>query len=490
MATVYLARGPAPRAPGRGEGGPARPLGDAGRRPVPQRDPRHRQSPAPAHPPALRLGRGGRAALLRDAVRRGRVAAATASKREKQLPVEEAVRIAREVASALDYAHRHGVIHRDIKPANILLQDGTALVTDFGIALAVSNAGGAAAHRDGAVARHAVLHESGAGHGRPAARRAQRRVLAGRGAVRDADRRSAAHRLDGAGGHRGGGDRAAARRRRAAAARGAARRRGGAPRAREAAGGPVPERGGVLAARSRGRPRRPAVRAAFRLRARARAAPLAAGGARPRRRGARPRRGSPPPRPGRGHGDAHAAHLHRRRELSRGDATTVTGSPTSAAPCRRCGLHRAIWWSRSCRAGMPSVLVAGAERIGAPTWSPDGSALLVTMRPAGGAPGLYLVPRSGGVPRKVADQAVSYGFADERTAAFIASQGPVIRRADLSTGELKDSVVIGDGHWLVTGGRHQPAHRVDLLQRAARERPPDGHRGRPRQGARHPRSGR
>jgi serine/threonine protein kinase len=63
--------------------------------------------------------------------------------REKQLPVEEAVRITREVAGALDYAHRHGVIHRDIKPANVLLQDGTALVADFGIALAVRNAGGA-----------------------------------------------------------------------------------------------------------------------------------------------------------------------------------------------------------------------------------------------------------------------------------------------------------------------------------------------------------
>jgi eukaryotic-like serine/threonine-protein kinase len=52
--------------------------------------------------------------------------------REKQLPVEDAVRIAREVASALDYAHRHGVIHRDIKPENILLHDGSALVADFG----------------------------------------------------------------------------------------------------------------------------------------------------------------------------------------------------------------------------------------------------------------------------------------------------------------------------------------------------------------------
>jgi eukaryotic-like serine/threonine-protein kinase len=63
--------------------------------------------------------------------------------REKQLPVDEAVRLAVEVASALDYAHRHGVVHRDIKPENILLHDGRALVADFGIALAASKASGA-----------------------------------------------------------------------------------------------------------------------------------------------------------------------------------------------------------------------------------------------------------------------------------------------------------------------------------------------------------
>ena len=63
--------------------------------------------------------------------------------REKQLPIADAVRLATEVAAALDYAHRHGVIHRDIKPENIMLHDGSALVTDFGIALAVSSAGGA-----------------------------------------------------------------------------------------------------------------------------------------------------------------------------------------------------------------------------------------------------------------------------------------------------------------------------------------------------------
>ncbi len=62
--------------------------------------------------------------------------------REKQLPVEEAVRVAREVADALEYAHEHGVIHRDIKPENILLHGGHAMVADFGIALAASRTGG------------------------------------------------------------------------------------------------------------------------------------------------------------------------------------------------------------------------------------------------------------------------------------------------------------------------------------------------------------
>ena len=63
--------------------------------------------------------------------------------RERQLAVADAVRLATEVADALHYAHRQGIIHRDIKPENVLLRDGRAVVADFGIALAASRAGGA-----------------------------------------------------------------------------------------------------------------------------------------------------------------------------------------------------------------------------------------------------------------------------------------------------------------------------------------------------------
>ena len=62
--------------------------------------------------------------------------------RERQLSVTDSVRLAREIADALQYAHERGVVHRDIKPENVLLQNGHAIVADFGIALAVQQAGG------------------------------------------------------------------------------------------------------------------------------------------------------------------------------------------------------------------------------------------------------------------------------------------------------------------------------------------------------------
>ncbi len=69
--------------------------------------------------------------------------------REKQLPLDDALQIAREVADALSYAHAHDVVHRDIKPDNIMLESGHAVVADFGIARALDAAGGDALTQTG-----------------------------------------------------------------------------------------------------------------------------------------------------------------------------------------------------------------------------------------------------------------------------------------------------------------------------------------------------
>ena len=63
-------------------------------------------------------------------------------KREKQLGIDEALDITKQITSALDYAHRQGIVHRDIKPENILIHEGEAMLADFGIAMAVKEAGG------------------------------------------------------------------------------------------------------------------------------------------------------------------------------------------------------------------------------------------------------------------------------------------------------------------------------------------------------------
>jgi serine/threonine-protein kinase len=83
-------------------------------------------------------------------------------RREGELPVHDVVRVMREVASALDYAHRHGIIHRDIKPENILFSDGNAVVSDFGIAKALEAA------RTQGDARGSTISQLGVALGTPA----------------------------------------------------------------------------------------------------------------------------------------------------------------------------------------------------------------------------------------------------------------------------------------------------------------------------------
>jgi serine/threonine-protein kinase len=85
--------------------------------------------------------------------------------REPRLPPSEVVKLGREIALALGYAHRQGVVHLDIKPENILLLEGHAVITDFGIARAMSGASDDEAARSAPILGTPVVHESRAGPG-------------------------------------------------------------------------------------------------------------------------------------------------------------------------------------------------------------------------------------------------------------------------------------------------------------------------------------
>ncbi len=121
--------------------------------------------------------------------------------RETQFGIDEAVRITTEVADALDYAHRHGVIHRDIKPENILLHDGRPMVMDFGIALAVSAAAGGRMTETGlCLGTPHYMSPEQATADKEITGRSDIYSLAQR-ALRNARRRAATHRRLGAAGH-------------------------------------------------------------------------------------------------------------------------------------------------------------------------------------------------------------------------------------------------------------------------------------------------
>ena len=194
MATVYLAAGRPPRPAGGAQGAPARARRRDRRRAVPGRDQAHGQPPAPAHPAAVRLGRGRRLPVLRHALRRGRDAARPAQPREaaprrRRGPDRDRGGLGarlrppprrgppRHQAREHPAARRPGAGGRLRHRAG--RQQGQRLADD----------------RDRHVAGHAALHEPRAGDGRARDHRPLRRLRARRGAVRDAHRRPAVHRL-------------------------------------------------------------------------------------------------------------------------------------------------------------------------------------------------------------------------------------------------------------------------------------------------------
>ncbi len=381
--------------------------------------------------------------------------------REKQLPIDEAVRLAKEVASALDYAHRQGVIHRDIKPENIMLQDGTALVTDFGIALAVSQAGGKRMTETGLslgtpyymspeqatgdrqidarsdiYALGAVLYEMLSGDP-PHTGSTSQAIIA---AVVTEEPRDIATRRPRLAPH------IAEAVHRALEKLPADRFASAAEFAKALDGGAVTTGRFAAAPSARRARRRPWLAPAA----------LVAGVAL---------------------GVLGARALLRPAPL-RETRTRLTFTGDASAPAATADGHWLAYIRGQCRVsgggqacngdvvvqelprGVPSVAVSGAIGINGLTWSPDGANLALAMRPAGGQAGLYVVPRAGGVARKVSDEISQFDFADDHTVAVNERGEPAIRLVDVATGQVRDSIVLGNGHWVLNSLSFNPTGRL------------------------------